>query len=213
VPSSAVGGDYFDFLRIPDGRWAVVVADVSGNGIPASLIMAGFRADLRAELRRADEPRGILDRVNAVLCTELEPDHFVTAFLGVYSPESGTLEHASAGHEPGLVLRASGEVEPLSAGGLLLGVFPEAVYRSATTRLDPGDRLVLYTDGLSDTEGAAGEPLGPEGLVRLLRELEAEGVPPGRWPDVLLERLPERAAHPAGEPDDRTLVVLARDRG
>ncbi len=209
-PSSAVGGDYFDFLPMPGDRWAIVVADVSGNGIPASLIMASFRAELRAELRRADDPPVVLERVNRVLCAELEPDYFVTAFLGIYTPADGTLVYASGGHEPALLLRRAGGVEPLTAGGLLLGVFPEAAYRGASARLEPGDRLLLYTDGLTDAEGEGQEPLGADGLVRLVRSLDAEGVTPPELPDALLDRLPDEAAPPTGEVDDRTLVVLAR---
>ena len=210
IPSSAVGGDYFDFVPMSGDRWAVVVADVSGNGIPASLIMASFRAELRAELRRADDPPLVLARVNRVLAGELEPDYFVTAFLGVYEPVTGKLVYCSGGHEPALLLRRTGEVEPLAAGGLLLGVFADAEYRGADARLGPGDRLVLYTDGLTDAEGAGEAPLGEEGLVRLLRSLEAEGVAPEGLPDALLERLPDRAAPPASEVDDRTLVILSR---
>ncbi|MFN8179118.1 MAG: SpoIIE family protein phosphatase [bacterium] len=210
VPSSVVGGDYFDFVALPGGRWAIVVGDVSGNGIPAALIMASFRAGVRAELRLADDPRVVFERVNRVLCAELDPDRFVTAFLGVYTPETGSLVYSSAGHEPGLLVRASGGVERLTDGGLLLGVFPEAFYVGGRVRLEPGDRLLLYTDGLSDAAGEGDEPLGEKGVVRLLGAAEAAGAAPTDLPRVMLSRLPDRAAPPAAEVDDRTLVVLER---
>jgi sigma-B regulation protein RsbU (phosphoserine phosphatase) len=92
----------------------------------------------------------------------------------------------------------------------LLGVFPEATYVGATVRLAPGDRLLLYTDGLSDAAGEGDEPLGEAGLVRLLADLVAQGVDPAELPDGLLKRVPNRAAPPAAEVDDRTLVVLSR---
>lgn len=210
LPSSAVGGDYFDFLPLSGGRWAIVIADVSGSGIPAALLMAGFRADLRAELRHSDQPPVVFGSVNRVLCGELDSDRFVTAFLGIYEPESGSLVYASAGHEPGLLVRASGEVEPLTEGGLLLGVFPEAEYVGETVRVAPGDRLVLCTDGVSEAAGEGDQPLGDTGLVRLLNVVVAEGVDAASVPRVLLARLPRRAAPPADEVDDRTLVVLSR---
>lgn len=227
IPSSAVGGDYFDFLRIDERRWAITVADVSGNGISAGLIMAGFRAELRAELRHHDDPRAVFSHLNGVLVEELDPDHFVTAFLGVYTPESGTLVYSSAGHEPGLLLRSSGEVERLGEGGLLLGVFREATYGHAMVHLAPGDQLILYTDGLSDAGDPWGDRLGEEGVLRLHREVLARGTSIQDLPTEILiralaEAVPlEEDADPARsaagdfegareEADDRTLVVLAR---
>jgi len=210
IPSWAVGGDYFDFLPLREGRWAIVVADVSGHGIPAGLIMAGFRSEVRAELRRHEEPREVLGHVNRVLAQELDPDHFVTAFLGVYAPASGTLVYSSAGHEPGLLVRRDGKVEMLSEGGLLLGVFPDATYGHAMVNLAPGDRLLLYTDGLSDAGDPWGDRLGPDGVLRILREAEDDGVEPAELPEALLERADRQAPVPLEEADDRTLVVLAR---
>ncbi|MGH2570253.1 MAG: GAF domain-containing protein, partial [bacterium] len=118
LPSESVGGDYFDFVPLPGGRWAIIVADASGHGIAAGLVMAGFRAEVRAGLRHHDEPRGVLAEVNKTLCGELAPDFFVTAFLGVYSPESGRFVYTNAGHEPGLVVRQGG-VDLLAEGGLI----------------------------------------------------------------------------------------------
>jgi sigma-B regulation protein RsbU (phosphoserine phosphatase) len=211
VASFSVGGDYFDFLPLSNGRWAILVADVSGNGIPAGLIMAGFRAEIRAELRRDDDPRRVLARVNNVLAAELDPHRFVTAFLGVYAPASGTLVYASAGHEPALLLRHGGEVERLSEGGLLLGVFPDANYASAMVNVGPGDVLLLYTDGLSDAGDPWGDRLEEAGILRLFADLRAAGRPLERIPAELLARAVRDAADPSDEADDRTLVLLARD--
>jgi sigma-B regulation protein RsbU (phosphoserine phosphatase) len=210
-PSSAVGGDYFDFLPLSGDRWAVIVGDVSGHGVPAALIMAGFRAEVRAGLRREDDPCRVLAEVNRILCGELEPERFVTAFLGVYSPASGTLVYSNAGHEPGLLVRRAGGVEHLSEGGLLLGVFPDADYRRAMVHLGRGDRLLLYTDGLSEAGDPWGGVLGETGILRLLGALEAQGVEPWVLPERLLGRAESEAAVPPDEADDRTLVVLSRD--
>jgi sigma-B regulation protein RsbU (phosphoserine phosphatase) len=209
IPSQAVGGDYFDFVEMSDGRWAIIVADVSGHGIPAGLVMAGFRAGIRAGLRHHDEPRDVLTEANRTLCQELAPDYFVTAFLGVYSPDSGKLVYSSAGHEPGLLVRSDG-VEHLTEGGLLLGVFCDAEYRQAMAHLGRGDRLVLYTDGLSDGGDPWGDSLGASGVVRLLDEVTAR-TSPAEVPARVLERASAKAAAPSDEADDRTLVVLRRD--
>jgi sigma-B regulation protein RsbU (phosphoserine phosphatase) len=209
-PSFLVGGDYFDFLPLGDERWAIVVADVSGHGVPAGLIMAGFRAELRAALRHDDDPCRVLAELNHILHDELESDRFVTAFLAVYDPASGRLGYSNAGHEPGLLARRSGDVEPLTEGGLLLGVFPEAEYRRAMVHLAPGDRLVLHTDGLSDAVDPWGGELGAEGILRLVAELEGEGTAPDDLPAVLLERAEREAAGAPDEADDRTVVVLWR---
>jgi sigma-B regulation protein RsbU (phosphoserine phosphatase) len=210
--SSEVGGDYFDFLPLGGQRWAVIIADVSGSGIPAGLIMAGFRAEVRAILRQTDDPCRVLAEVNEVLCRELDPDRFVTALLSVYDPASGRLVYSNAGHEAGLLVRAGGGVERLTEGGLLLGAFPEAAYGRAMVHLAPGDRLLLYTDGLSDAMDPWGGLLGEEGIVRLLREADAEGVKGESLPEWILMRAREAALQPPDEVDDRTLVILSRGR-
>ncbi len=210
IPSQAVGGDYFDFVPLSDGRWAIIIADVTGHGIPAGLVMAGFRAEIRAGLRHHDEPRRVFAEVNRALHRELAPDYFVTAFLGVYCPDSGKLVFSNAGHPAGLLIRREGGVEPLTEGGLLLGVFLDAEYRQSMIHLDRGDRLLLYTDGVSDGGDPWGGELGQEGVVRLLREVEAGCPRPSEVPARLLERAQARAAVPSEEADDRTLVVLSR---
>jgi sigma-B regulation protein RsbU (phosphoserine phosphatase) len=210
LPSESVGGDYFDFVPLPGGRWAIIVADVSGHGIPAGLVMAGFRAEVRAGLRHHDEPRAVLAEANRTLCGELAPEFFVTAFLGVYSPPSGTLVYTNAGHEPGLLVRQEG-VDLLHEGGLILGAFPEAEFRQATVHVERGSRLLLYTDGLSEGGDPWGGQLGVEGVVRLLREVESAGTPPAEVPARMLDRAEAMAALPPDEADDRTLVLLRRE--
>lgn len=214
LPSSAVGGDWFDFRRQDDGQWAIIIADVSGNGIPAAIIMAGFRAETRAALRRTSDPSQVLREVNDVLAVELDPDYFVTAFLGLYDPRTGALRYANAGHEPALLVRAAGGTpERLSQGGLLLGVFAGVDYDQAMVHLAPGDRLLLYTDGLSDAADGPAEDstLGEEGILRLLAAEEAAGTDWPRVPERMLQSADEAAAVRPDEMDDRTLVLLRRD--
>ncbi|MDP6461580.1 MAG: SpoIIE family protein phosphatase [Gemmatimonadota bacterium] len=215
-PSSDVGGDYFDFLPMENGRWAVLIADVSGHGIPASLIMAGFRAEVRAAFRISDDPRRVLSVVNRSLAAELDADRFVTALVSVYDPATGTLVYSNAGHEPGLVVRRDGSVDSMEAGGLLLGAFPEAEYERGEVHLGAGDRVLLFTDGLIDDPRGDGASRGTEELLRLAKE--HRNLPAAELPDRILREM-EPAQLTGGGPrgedadieaDDRTLVILAK---
>jgi sigma-B regulation protein RsbU (phosphoserine phosphatase) len=164
-----VGGDYYDHLELGGGRLLLVIADVSGKGVPAALLMSGFRAALMSQDLARSAPEAIAGRVNEFLNQSVEPGKFVTAFIGVLDAASGRLAYVNAGHNPPVVVRAGGEVELLETGGVILGIMPGARYASGEATLARGDLVALYTDGVTEGADAANEMWGEERLTALLR--------------------------------------------
>ncbi|HSR69991.1 MAG TPA: PP2C family protein-serine/threonine phosphatase [Acidobacteriota bacterium] len=204
IASHLVSGDYYDFIPIVDGQWGIVIGDVSGKGISAGLIMSAFRAALLAEIRNNFAIERIMAKTNRLLCETTSPSRYVTAFYGVYNEREDVLTYCNAGHNPGLLLRAGGEAEELAAGGTVLGLFEDSTYNYSRVAMQPGDLLLLYTDGLSESR-RDGEELGPQGLLDLMRRdahLPAQQI---------ADRLASEAVRlaPGGQlEDDVTLVVV-----
>jgi len=169
IPSEGIGGDYFDFIPIVDGHLGIVVADVVGKGIPASLIMASFRAFLRAEIRNNYAIRTIFGKVNKLLTESLKPNQFVSAFYGVLDLERRRFTYSNAGHHPAIVLRPDGQVRLLSSGGTVLGILDGTTYNERVIDLVPGDILLLYTDGVVEAENEAEEMFGRQRLEDFVR--------------------------------------------
>ena len=202
------GGDYYDFARLADGRIGILIADASGHGAPAAVVMAMTRTLLHTGTETS-APDRVMARLNREMGRLLPEGWFVTACFAVLDPPSGALEYSLAGHPPPLVMRArTGSPERLAvAGGPLLGPFSGVEYTSGRTRLEPGDTLVLYTDGLTEAEDTAGRLLG-EDAVRAALEL-APDLEPGAIRARILDRV---ARHRAGfaASDDLTLLILGR---
>lgn len=148
VPAFEIGGDYYDFLDLDDGRLGLVVADVSGEGVPAAMIMTAFRTLVRTHARQIDRPDAVADLLNQLLPEFTGRVDFVTAVYGVLQPETGAFAYVNCGHNPPFVLRRSGSVDFLPPGGPLLSIFNDPAYQSAEITLAPGDVLILYTDGI-----------------------------------------------------------------
>lgn len=168
-PALEVGGDFYDYFRIDDDRVGVVIADVSGKGVPASLFMMITRTLLKAAGLSGDGPGACLERVNDLLEAENDQAMFVTVFYGVIDLSKRTLVYANGGHNPPMLLQADGavrSVEPL--GDPILAVVPGAGFREARLDLQPGDALLLYTDGLTEAFSAAGEEFGEPRLTAAL---------------------------------------------
>jgi serine phosphatase RsbU (regulator of sigma subunit) len=170
IPSAEVGGDYYDFIDVADGRTGIVIADVSGKGIPAALIMATFRAYLHALLGNDFALRSVFHRLNELLLRSLEERHFVTAFYGELDREGRRMFYLNAGHNPPLFVRPGEPVRLLTTGGIPLGVLKRARYSEDIVYFSPGDVLILYTDGVTEAENAMGEPYGLHRLETLVRE-------------------------------------------
>ena len=164
VPSLAVGGDFHDWIELPGGNWGIAVGDVAGKGVPAAILMAGVRAALRAQAEHVYALDHILDRVNHSLTAETEPSEFVTLFYGVLDSTAHRLTYSNAGHEPPILVRG-GQVTRLRTGGPLLGVSLQAKYAYDGVELQPGDALLIYSDGACDAANYQGERFGREQLL------------------------------------------------
>jgi len=171
VPSREVGGDYFDCFFIHEDALGIAIADVSGKGAPAALLMANLQASLRALASVDSDLKSLMSRINRLICQNTSPDKFITFFFGRLDPTHRCLRYCNAGHNPPMLFRGDGEVEFLERGGLLLGLFPDAPYEDGSVELEPGDVLVLYTDGITEALNAREEEFGEERLVEVVRSV------------------------------------------
>jgi phosphoserine phosphatase RsbU/P len=207
-----VGGDMFDVfpLRGRTERIALLVADVTGKGIPAALLMADVRALLHAAADNADGPADALGRVNRILVTERATSQFVTAALLVVDTATGVVRHASAGHELPLVVRGTGGIDALDNSGPLLGAFADARFDEREARLEPGDALVLYTDGVTETRDETRRFYGEDRLLGVLAGVC--GVAASEIVGTVIRDV--RAFRGDAEPfDDLTLLVARHEAG
>jgi len=205
LPSKEMSGDYYDFLEREDGLLALAVADVSGKGIPASLIMSSLRAAFRLLAARETDPAVLCRMLNEFLLASLRETEFVTGVFGFLDPSARTLHYTSAGHEPPLLLRQDGSVEWLERGGLILGAFPDQAYQGARVVLGEGDVLVLYTDGVTEVYRPDRGEFGREGLLEVVRA--HRDLPARELLGAVVRAVRDFAEGPL--PDDLTLVALA----
>jgi sigma-B regulation protein RsbU (phosphoserine phosphatase) len=210
IPATTMGGDFYDFIELPDGKIGLVMADVSGKGVPAAFFMAVARTTLRDLAGQYSHPGACLARTNEVLCQQNPMDLFVTVFYCILDPASGMLRYANGGHNPPYLRRADGTIDSLSgAGGLVLGAMEGIVYPEHAVRLVAGDRLVLYTDGVTEAFNQADEAYGTERLIAEIRE-HGDGAAPEIVEGVC--RSVAAFAGTAPQSDDITLIVLTWDR-
>ena len=208
-PASGVGGDCFDTIRFSDSRLAITIADVVGKGIPAALLMSNLQAAVRAFASEAVEPQALCQQVNRILCGNIAEGRFISFFYCVLDAIGGVMVYSNAGHYLPMLVRADGTHERLGSGGPVLGVLSEAEYEQASIPLNAGDRIILFTDGLTEARNADGEEFGEE---RLLAAALADR---GCSAPALQARLADAvASFTAGRlQDDATLIVLASDLG
>jgi serine phosphatase RsbU (regulator of sigma subunit) len=207
VPALSVGGDYYDFIPAESGRVALCVADVSGKGIPAALLMANLQATIRSQTLDGVSPGECARRSNRLLYRSTDMGRFATCFYGVLDAGSGRLTYSNAGHDHPMILRADGEEVALIAGGPVLGAFDDQSYDEGAITLEPGQVLVAYSDGITESFDHHGRPFGIAGLRTALA-----GVRHGCAREILEAVLSATAAHAGSHPqsDDMTLVVLRR---
>jgi phosphoserine phosphatase RsbU/P len=183
-----VSGDYYDWVSIYEDQIGMVIADVSGKGVPAALLMAFLRASLRAAIHIGYAPHISMAKVNYLLWESIERNQFVTAFYGVLDASNKTLAYTNAGHNPPLLMDADGTARFIERGGLPLGMFRDTRYYEYYQAIEPGQLLVLYTDGATEAQGANGEEYGRDRLeaaVRASRHLSARELITAIQQDVL----------------------------
>ncbi|MEZ5416404.1 MAG: PP2C family protein-serine/threonine phosphatase [Vicinamibacterales bacterium] len=206
-PANTVGGDFYDILPRPDGRVIVALGDVAGKASPAALLMALFLAMLRTLVDEHLAPAELVRRLNIQVSKHAPPSRFITLFLGLFDPVTGDLEFVNAGQTPPLLLRAGGSLERLSTGGVALAMFEGSTYESGHARLDPGDALIMYSDGITEAESPAGQMFDESGLEAAVRATPGVAA-------AVLSRAVFRAVddyrHGERLADDLTVLVLSR---
>jgi phosphoserine phosphatase RsbU/P len=207
APCRTVGGDYYGFVTLPQGRVGLALGDVSGKGMPAALMVMAFEARLRVLAEDEDTAATLVTRLNKITCANCPSNRFITFFYGILDPATGDLAFANAGHNPPFVMRTSGEVESLTGGGPVLGILPMAVYKQEQARLAPGDLLVIYSDGVTEATNTAEQEFGEERLAEVLRNRRSE--PASAIVSAVMESV-NRFAMDAPQADDITLVVARR---
>lgn len=209
-PALGVGGDYYDFIPLDDGRFAIAFADISGKGFGAALLMANLQASVRGQLLVAsDDLAAMVARVNRLVYDASDSNRYATFFCCVLDPEARRLTYVNAGHNPPMLLRGDGSVERLESGGTVVGLLEDFPWMQDEVALEPGEQLVIYTDGISEAMNPADEEWGEERLARLLPELR------GREARELIAGILEPVdAFVAGakQHDDMTLVVAGLRR-
>jgi serine phosphatase RsbU (regulator of sigma subunit)/anti-sigma regulatory factor (Ser/Thr protein kinase) len=207
-PARAVGGDFYDFISLPDGRIGVVVGDVTDKGVPAALVMARTQSILRGEAPRLISPSQVLERANELLVDEMPDKMFVTCLYAVIDPATGSIVFANAGHNLPYVRTADGVIE-LRATGMPLGLLPGMPYDEVEATIAPGQDLLLYSDGLVEAHDPGGAMYG----FPRLRAQMGRAVSGSELLDRLLEDLHDFAGRSWEQEDDITLVTLRRSGG
>ncbi len=202
-----VGGDYYDVLPMDAGRHLLCVADISGKGLPAALLMSNIQATLRASIGTHPTLAELAARVNSLLHASTPPNRFATAFLMAYDPGTGGCVYANGGHNDGILLRRDGGVELLATTGLPLGLFANAAYEEGRVTLAPGDLLMLYSDGVTEAWDVNEEEFGTERVIDVLRAHRPE--PAAAIVDHMIRGI-DAFAGTAPQHDDITLMVLKR---
>jgi sigma-B regulation protein RsbU (phosphoserine phosphatase) len=210
-PALGVGGDYYDFLELPDGKFGIAIGDVSGKGIGASLMMASLQASLRGQaIHSGNDLAGLMTHVNTLVYEASTTNRYATFFYAQYDPKTRKLDYVNAGHNPPFLLRPNGEgveVIKLETGGPVVGMLPSmlARYEQGEETLTPGDLLVGFTDGISEAMNPNEEEWGEDALLEELKRMAADPA------SVILHSIVASAdafASGAKQHDDMTMIVV-----
>jgi phosphoserine phosphatase RsbU/P len=203
-PAGEMSGDYGDITLLPGNQVALCIGDVSGKGLPAAFLMSNLQAAVKAHEEMNLIPSQLVTSVNRVVSQNVSENKFITFFYGVVDTENHRFTYTNAGHNAPLLVRRDGSVFALSQGGVILGILPGYQYVQGTIELEPGDQLLLYTDGISEAANADGEEFGEARLQQLLRNLPACSALSA------LQQITQAVAefHHAPERDDRTMIAM-----
>lgn len=206
-PARVVGGDYFDVYIVSDSQVVLCIADVVGKGMPAALLMSNLQAAVKGSTAEACAPSHLCAKVNAFVCNHLGPEKFITLFYALLDLPTRKLHYTNAGHNAPVLMHADGSCVRLRQGGPVLGVFPQAGYDLGEAQFCPGDRLVMFTDGVVEAANPKDEEFGERRLIHLLLESRAATAR-----DLQIKILNAAAKFTGGEfQDDATLLVVAVD--
>jgi len=208
IPAKAVGGDYYDFIPAGDARLAFCLGDVVGKGMPAALLMANTQATLRGQVENQLSPAGVMKKANSLLYRSTDDGKFVTLFLAYLDPATDRITYCNCGHEYPLIFRNSGKTESLQTEGLILGAIKDFHFGEGTTKMEPGEILLLYSDGIPEAFNQEGQQYGAGRLKNViwgLRDSSSEQIISG-----LIESIREFAGE-REQSDDITLIVIRRD--
>jgi sigma-B regulation protein RsbU (phosphoserine phosphatase) len=208
APCRTVGGDYYDFMTYPDGRVAMLVGDVAGKGMPAALLMSSLQARVQVLFDDPVDLAALVTRLNRIITSNCPSNRFISFFFGVMEPKTGVLTYVNAGHNPPLLVHRTGVVERLESTGLILGILAAAPYHQRTCTLEPGDVVVLFSDGVTEAvRPHVDEEFGEERLAQILADLRHLSA--GSIIESINQQVYEftGGAPPA---DDITLVIAKR---
>src|SRR5215207_1666525 len=207
-PAREVGGDFYDFHLLPEGRLGLVVGDATGKGVPAALVMSTTLGMLQATARAlgSSSPGEVLEQVNETLVARVPQNMFVTCFYAILEPESGSLRYANAGHDAPHVRRSNDNAEELRARGMPLGLMPGMEYEEKEINLERGESVLFYSDGLVEAHDPQGQMFG----FPRLRALVAKHAEKGSLADFLMEELYSFVGEGWEQEDDITLLTLRR---
>jgi phosphoserine phosphatase RsbU/P len=205
LPVHGIGGDYFDVLQLDQRQFAICIADVAGKGIAAALLMSNLQATVRSLAGQNLEPAALTERVNRFIGRNTASDRFITFFYAAFDAQTRRMVYTNAGHNAPIVLRRDGTTNRLVAGGQAMGISGRLDYEQAAVELGDGDRLILFTDGITEASDNTGEEFGEQRLLDILRESRALGAA------KIQTSVLARVAQFSGDKfqDDATLVVLA----
>jgi sigma-B regulation protein RsbU (phosphoserine phosphatase) len=207
LPAKDVGGDYYDFLKLSEKKFAFCLGDIAGKGLPAAMLMSNLQATLRGQARNCDTPSNCISRSNELLYHSTESDRFATLFYGILDLENHLVKYCNAGHDVPILIKNSGEVVEIKEGGLMLGAFPVFPYKQDEFNMEIGDNIILYSDGVTEAMNENEEEFSLGKLISLL--VENQDLSPNQIITKIIEAI---KSHSGSTPqsDDVTLMVIKR---
>jgi sigma-B regulation protein RsbU (phosphoserine phosphatase) len=206
VPSRTVGGDFYDFIRLNDNRLGIVIADASGKGMPAALMIAQIQAMIRSEVNNGIPISKMLKNINHQIATSTSPEKYVTLFYAELNPDTGELVYSNAGHNYPVLMRTDRSIELLEKGGTVIGAWPMLEFHSTTVTVRPGDVLFLFTDGLSEAMNEQEQEYGDARIRKVICDNFDKD------PDALVHTLVQdvRVFDPTDPPRDDTTIIAMK---